>query len=100
MAIFKSGHRNGIHRRGSKVKSYSMNDGMKYESVSVIVTVAHKTDKAWLCRDSEGVEGWVPVSQIRSWRPDPAVVNLKDRLNGDICIEIPQWIAKEKGFEI
>lgn len=96
MAIFKDGHRNGVHRRGSKVEGYSFSAYERRQTVEITITVKHKSDKAWLCTDGV-TEGWIPVSQMREVE-QPPVTSRFDMQNGAVVIGIPHWLAKEKGF--
>ena len=62
---------------------------------SETVEVVRKTDKAVLCR-YEGVESWIPFSQILD---DSEVYNASEPGDqGKLCI--PEWLAENKDWMI
>lgn len=63
---------------------------MTRETVWVAVIVKKETTKAWLLSDTE-TDGWVPKSMV---------LDTEDELaEGVACeVEIPLWLAEEKGF--
>ena len=46
--------------------------------------IVHETAKAWLVRDEDGEEFWLPKSRCCD--------------NGDGTFAVPNWLAREKGM--
>ncbi len=57
--------------------------------------VRARTDKAVLC-EIDGNEYWLPISQTFDGGAEPWSPEVGDT---DITVEIPQWLAEEKGLE-
>ena len=59
-------------------------------NIEITVTVKHKTEKAVLVNDGGKKDQWVPLSQITS--------DNEIEVGNVIVIEVPEWLAKDKGF--
>ena len=57
----------------------------------ISVTVKHETRAAILCEHGMGKDQWVPKSQILDYSDDY-------RIGDTIEIEVPEWLAIEKGM--
>jgi hypothetical protein len=59
-------------------------------NIEITVIVKHKTDKAILVNDGGKKDQWVPLSQIET--------KSEIEVGDTIIIEIPEWLAINKGF--
>ena len=62
------------------------------DPIEVAVEIKRETAKALLVDDSSG-EVWIPKSQIGN---DPD--DYEDMIGETVTLEIPEWLAEEKGF--
>jgi hypothetical protein len=58
------------------------------ETIEITAEVKHETDDAYLVNDGD-VEDWIPASQVKS------MTLISEKIYE---IEIPLWIARDKGF--
>lgn len=59
------------------------------KTIEIFVEIKNETEKAFLLTDGV-IEMWVPKSLIENY----------EEISGNECcnVEIPEWLAKEKGF--
>lgn len=60
----------------------------------LVLTPVRYTDKAVCVREEDGKECWLPFSQIR----DPDERYIRECEGQLVEIEIPNWLAEEKGL--
>lgn len=62
--------------------------------------LVHSTDKAYLVRDDDDKEIWIPKSQVShiSFGEDIDPGNDGEILKEIIELEIPKWLAEDKGL--
>jgi len=60
------------------------------DTIWVTVDIKAESEKSWLLSDSR-VTAWVQKSYIIDWEDDPYVGITTD-------VELPAWLAEEKGF--
>lgn len=58
------------------------------KTIEFSAEIIHETDKAYLLSDGTD-EFWMPKSQIKSER---------DLGDGNVELEIPEWLAEDKGI--
>jgi len=64
------------------------------------LVLVHSTDQAYLVRDDQGEEYWIPKSQVVSisFGENIDLGNDGEILKEIIELEIPEWLAEDKGL--
>lgn len=70
---------------------------MGSETRFVSLYLLHHTEKAYLLADEEGEEYWIPKSQVQSIEYGDKIT-INERPAQEVEIEIPEWLAEDKGL--
>ena len=73
---------------------------MSQETVELYdLILVHSTSKAYLIRNEDGEECWIPKSQVQDIRFGKDITDDDGKPVKEIAsITIPEWIAEQKGF--
>lgn len=59
------------------------------------ITLLHATDKAYLIKNLEGTEVWIPKSQVTYIALGKEIIEKGKPVKEIIEMEIPQWLAEK-----
>lgn len=64
------------------------------------LVLLHKTNKAYLVRDNDKYECWIPISQVESIEFGKDLIDEESHqpVKEIYRLTIPEWIAEEKGL--
>lgn len=68
--------------------------GHRTRTEVLVLTPIRYTDKAVCVKAEDGTECWLPFSQI----DEPDEQYIREAKNEPIEIEVPNWLAEEKGL--
>jgi hypothetical protein len=77
----------------------SFDDGRNESTIIFDLMLVHSTNMAYLVRDVDDNEAWIPKSQVRDISfGDDISDDQGNRLKEILSIEIPIWLAEDKGL--